>query len=146
MIDWSKPIETVPCKRNPLPVPCSAVTEGTMYRVRFHGQWFDEDGADESIRPPRVSGWACDSYGQFAILDGRVRNVVAKPCKGVRYFNADQSRAIHAPDAEEIINILAETTPGVEVTAERIAKGNLTHRIRFDGAVEGWIEEIERHA
>jgi hypothetical protein len=28
MIDWNKPIETVPCARNPLPVPCSTVAEG----------------------------------------------------------------------------------------------------------------------
>jgi len=58
----------------------------------------------------------------------------------VRYFNVDRTHEFFAPDLEEVLNLLAERAPGVEIVAERIAKGELTHRIRFDGAVEGWVE------
>jgi hypothetical protein len=43
-IDWSKPIETVPCRRNPVPVPCE---------VRYTSQDSD-DWADVYIDGPWV--------------------------------------------------------------------------------------------
>ena len=45
MIDWTKPIETVPCAINPLPVPCEFVGFGYdgSARVRVLGDWFSSE-------------------------------------------------------------------------------------------------------
>lgn len=68
MIDYTKPIETVPCVRNPNPVPCTY----DRGRVRINGDWIDWDGEDEG-----GTFWGVNSHGQFRILDGSVRNVAS---------------------------------------------------------------------
>lgn len=68
MIDYTKPIETVPCARNPKPVPC---TYEHGY-VTIDGDWIDWDGVGGG-----GAAWSVDSHGQFWILDGSVRNVAS---------------------------------------------------------------------
>lgn len=74
-VDWTKPIETVPCARNPVPVPCQCCTldwDDTYHDVRICDVWYDpSDGRDEG-----ETVWLCDiETGRFASLQGAVRNV-----------------------------------------------------------------------
>ena len=69
MIDWTKPIETVPCERNPKPVPCRLL-HGFRDRVIIEGFWVDKDGNDE-----QGWDWRVTKNGKFDSIDGSVRNV-----------------------------------------------------------------------
>ncbi len=48
-IDWTKPIETVPCERNPNPVPCEFVgtTKEGNARYFIRGDWFGPHGQNQ---------------------------------------------------------------------------------------------------
>ena len=68
MIDWTKPIETVPCDRNPVPVPCKVVeVQGsdtvTTVTVRLGSDWSHPDISERC----RNSAWAFN-------VDGTVGN------------------------------------------------------------------------
>lgn len=71
-IDWSKPIETVPCERNPKPVPCEVSLDAgdDFYTIRILGRWIDSDDLNEE-----GNEWRVDRKGRFFSLNGRVRNV-----------------------------------------------------------------------
>lgn len=45
MIDWTKPIETVPCDRNPVPAVCAylGIDEDGDHMVVLESDWFDPD-------------------------------------------------------------------------------------------------------
>lgn len=45
MIDWTKPIETVPDERNPAPVPCEVIDPKGVI-VCILGDWFDRGGVN----------------------------------------------------------------------------------------------------
>lgn len=48
-IDWTKPIETVPCDRNPVPVPCEVRREdGQTAICKILGDWFDPTSGDNN--------------------------------------------------------------------------------------------------
>lgn len=79
-IDWTKPIETVPCDRNPVPVPCEAYmvdVDGVLFGVYIKGHWFDVDGENEGCAGSFGPwAWVVDTLnGAFLTLDGAVRNV-----------------------------------------------------------------------
>lgn len=73
MIDWSKPIETVPCGRNESPVKCEVMSgldhEGDR-EVEIRGEWEDSDGQNEG-----GGTWFVRPDGTFLSLDGAVRNI-----------------------------------------------------------------------
>lgn len=71
MLDLTKPIETVPCARNPEAVPCEVVGN---HHVSILSLW----NAGPSYG--RVMGvWEFNpGTGRFLYLDGAVRNVVAR--------------------------------------------------------------------
>lgn len=73
-IDWSKPIETVPCDRNPVAVPAEVEIEedGSVSGVKILGMWVDGDG---SIEGRDGWHWGVDpDTGEFLALQGKVRN------------------------------------------------------------------------
>jgi hypothetical protein len=76
IIDWSKPIETMPCKTNLKPVAC--VYDPKEHAAGLLGSWRDpSDGSNEG---PETDGptpymWKLDEKGRFISLRGRVRNV-----------------------------------------------------------------------
>jgi len=72
MIDWHKPIETVPDERNPAPVQCS-YSNGHVF---INGAWIDDDGEDEGGGYPWIVNLRS---GTFATLAGAVRNVAEHP-------------------------------------------------------------------
>jgi hypothetical protein len=81
-IDWSKPIETVPCDRNLQPVPCELLegkAEFDLFRVRILGEWFDADGEQNGPGDwlNDGTGWSCTPKGDFQSLRGAVRNAVS---------------------------------------------------------------------
>lgn len=46
-IDWTKPIETVPCTRNPVSVSCTfAEFHGSDAKCWLDGEWFDGDNVN----------------------------------------------------------------------------------------------------
>lgn len=49
MIDWSKPIETVPDERNPTPVVCeyNGVVSMGDYEVFIRGDWFYDENCNQ---------------------------------------------------------------------------------------------------
>lgn len=54
MIDWTKPIETVPCERNPVPVPCYVIeshSDDAAVAVFINGPWFANVGHIEADNP-----------------------------------------------------------------------------------------------
>lgn len=63
MIDWTKPIETVPDERNPVPVPCEfdclCGDEGgaDAYIV---GDWFAQNGDNQG---GKYTAWSYDEEG-----------------------------------------------------------------------------------
>jgi len=71
MIDWTKPIETVPCERNPVPVSCRYNPQ--YAGVALLGCWFDNDGENEGDDPTWY--WGINEDGTFVTLMGAVRNV-----------------------------------------------------------------------
>lgn len=73
-IDWTAPIETVPCERNPLPVPCEVTERSDGRAVRVLGPWLDDDG---TMGGGDGYAWKVTPDGTFRALDGAVRNVVA---------------------------------------------------------------------
>jgi len=79
MIDWTKPIETVPCERNPKPVPCQIdrYGDGTIKGVLILNDWIDSDGIECSDDP---FAWRVfEETGKFKTLKGSVRNVSEHP-------------------------------------------------------------------
>lgn len=78
MIDWEKPIETVPDALNPQPVPCRRVPEhdpkGQMcYAVFIEGGWIATEGDD-----PNFLGndfWWYEKDGETDSFLPRIRNV-----------------------------------------------------------------------
>lgn len=61
-IDWTKPIETVPCDRNPVPVPCEFQgfnNDGDGDAMVFiRGDWFaPRDGGNKRDRADATEGW-----------------------------------------------------------------------------------------
>lgn len=70
MIDWTKAIETVPCARNPKPVPCEITNEYDGC-VSISGFWGNKHGDNCGSD----STWQVRPDGRFVTLDGAVRNV-----------------------------------------------------------------------
>jgi len=123
MIDWKKPIETVPCERNPQPVPCR-VHLGAG--VEICGRWYDKHGVDRcgdiAVTHPG-DGW-------FSILNGRVRNVEADPL--IEYAAAFKAAGWTSPDTlVEDREFLARVLDAMEYkgTAVRIRRGDLDSNI-----------------
>lgn len=51
-VDWTKPIETVPCERNPDPVPCEfAGMSGRTASYFIRGDWFGPQGQNQTDGP-----------------------------------------------------------------------------------------------
>jgi len=63
MIDWTKPIETVPCDRNPVPVPCEFVgfDENGDAMAFICGEWHDKAGLD--LQNKLGMAWFFDDEG-----------------------------------------------------------------------------------
>ena len=74
MIDWGKPIETVPCRRNPEPVPCrlSAIYPSAHVYVVIEGDW--EDGY-YAMNRGRGQYWGYDKDGTSNEWLPQLRNV-----------------------------------------------------------------------
>lgn len=65
MIDWNKPIETVPCERNPDPVPCEfAGFDGDeSAKVFIRGDWVSEGGTNRRDDADEHIPWFYDVSG-----------------------------------------------------------------------------------
>ena len=64
MIDWTKPIETVPCERNPVPVPCEVgEVSGGMVELFIRGDWIDRYGRNLFDPPGEYNPWGYDLDG-----------------------------------------------------------------------------------
>lgn len=77
MIDWTKPIETVPCERNPQPVPCE-VARVHLWRVELfiRGDWICTDGENLFDPPEEYFGWDYELDGiPYDDEMPRIRNV-----------------------------------------------------------------------
>jgi len=59
MIDWTKPIETVPDKRNPEPVPCEFKGKITCsdYEVYIRGDWYADETSNQRDDDDVQEGW-----------------------------------------------------------------------------------------
>lgn len=75
MIDWTKPIETVPCARNPKPVPCDVLIEEGIHWVTLKGDLRIND------KPHKNDGhkWGSSESGEIYATDIRIRNVAEHP-------------------------------------------------------------------
>ena len=68
MIDWTKPLETIPNKLNLNPIPCFA--RGSN-RVFINGPYIDGDKEDVGN-----DDWSCNEKGEFRAISGAIRNVI----------------------------------------------------------------------
>lgn len=105
MIDFTKPIETVPCARNPVPVPCTFSNDFRWRpEVTIKGSWVDQDGEDEGNQI-----WSVDDEGRFLSLDGCVRNVVNPYLKALEWIrdNPTAHRSNIAAVVKEALDGLA---------------------------------------
>lgn len=76
MIDWTKPIETVPCERNPDPVPCEFVKKFHCYVSLFlRGDWIDIEGRNLFDSPDEEVPWSYDLDGTANDWMPTIRNV-----------------------------------------------------------------------
>lgn len=76
MIDWTKPIETVPCERNPEPVPCE-VKGMHPYDVGvfIRGDWINPHGTNLLDPPEGTIPWAYELDGTANDWMPTLRNV-----------------------------------------------------------------------
>lgn len=76
MIDWTKPIETVPCERNPEPVPCEvARVRPDEVELFIRGDWIDKYGINLFDPPEEDRPWSYDLDGTADDLMPHLRNV-----------------------------------------------------------------------
>ena len=89
-IDWTKPIETVPCARNPVPAPCTRrLARNGQYEVRIEGDWFSY--WDDNYG--RISWLQYDSNGTATEWLPTVRNVVEPQVQPAAVVNNVESSA-----------------------------------------------------
>ena len=133
MIDWTQPLELM---------------DGTPVRLSKTGYcggpnpdsdgdyWVErEDGARS--RNPSVPGRCVSADGTRAGVP-YVRNRGAIAAQW-RYTSPGFSIACY--DHEQLLRLVERSLDG-EVTFEPITKGNLTHRVRVDGDVAGYLERV----
>lgn len=71
-IDWTKPIETVPCERNPNPVPCEfAGMYGGTASYFIRGDWFAPHGGNQIDPDDEGCPWYHTGYDNLP----KLRNV-----------------------------------------------------------------------
>lgn len=72
-IDWTKPIETVPCERNPNPVPCefAGISDSGDAEYFIRGDWFARHGGNQIDSDGEDLPWTDNGYHNLP----KIRNV-----------------------------------------------------------------------
>lgn len=76
MIDWTKPIEAVPCERNPEPVPCEVKSMHPYdVDVFIRGDWHSVTAGNLNDGPGERIAWRYDLDGTANDWMPHLRNV-----------------------------------------------------------------------
>lgn len=87
-IDWNRPIETVPCPRNPDPVPCKVY----LGKVVMQGRWIDPVGSNRH------------NYQLFVHPDGRLHESLMGAVRNV--IPLDEDDQLFSPTVVEACTLI----------------------------------------